>query len=294
VCGFTDPHRAKAGFGNEPFKNDPGEIRYDPQKVIVPYHLPDRPEVRAELAEYYQSVSRLDRGVGMVIEALRAAGQLDNTLIIFLSDNGIPFPGAKTTLYAAGVHLPLIVSAPGGPRGRSNNAIVSWIDVAPTILDWTKAKGPTYKLPGKSLLPILEQDNPKGWDSAFGSHQFHEITMYYPMRSLVTPRYKYILNLAPEREFPLPSDLWGSATWQGIRERKDAMLGQRRVADFLKRPREELYDLSKDPNELRNLAADASHQEALRDLRARLRAWQQETNDPWMILYREEDRKFNK
>jgi N-sulfoglucosamine sulfohydrolase len=294
VYGFVDPHRAKVGFGNEAFSRDPAEVRYDPKKVIVPYHLPDRPEVRAELAEYYQAVTRMDRGVGLLLEVLRETGQLDSTLIIFVSDNGIPFPGAKTTLYAAGVHLPLIVSMPGGPRRRTNNGLASWVDIAPTVLDWTKAKGPKYKLPGKSLLPVLDDDNPKGRDAVFGSHQFHEVTMYYPMRSMVTQRYKYILNLAPEREFPFPSDLWASATWQGLRERGDKVMGQRPVADFLKRPREELYDLSKDANELRNLAGEAGSAEVLRDLRRRLRAWQEETADPWTILYRGEDKKYNR
>lgn len=294
VCGYTDPHRAKKGFANEGFVNDPAEVKYDPAKVIVPYHLPDQPEVRAELAEYYQSVSRMDRGVGQLLEMLRSEGLLEDTLILFVSDNGIPFPGAKTTLYAAGVHLPLIVHAPGGPAGRANNALASFVDITPTILDWAGAKGPKYKLPGRSLLPILNDDNPKGWDAVYGSHQFHEITMYYPMRSITTRTHKLILNLDHAKEFPLPSDLWGSFTWQGIRQRKDNNMGQRTVAAFLKRPREELFDLTKDPNELKNVAGDPAYAQVLADLRARLRAWQQETNDPWTILYREEKASFNK
>jgi N-sulfoglucosamine sulfohydrolase len=294
VMGFGDPHRAAKGFGNQPFAKDPAEVSYDPQKVIVSYHLPDQPEVRQELADYYQSVTRMDRGVGLLLEVLRQAGQLDNTLIIFVSDNGIPFPGAKTTLYSSGVHLPLIVSCPGMPKGKSNNALVSYIDLTPTILDWAKAKGPGYKLPGRSLLPILGQEDAKGWDEVFGSHQFHEITMYYPMRSVTTRQHKYILNLAHQLEYPQPSDLWGSATWQGIRQRGDKMLGQRSVADYLHRPREELYDLTKDPNELKNLAGDPGHAEVLTRLRERIRAWQMETGDPWTILYREEKASFNR
>jgi N-sulfoglucosamine sulfohydrolase len=294
VYGFVDPHRSKEGFGNELFPKDPDEVRYDPKKVLVPPHLPDRPEVRLELAEYYQSVTRMDRGVGLLQEELREAGRLEDTLIIFVSDNGIPFPGAKTTLYAAGVHLPLIVAGPGVPGGRSNNALVSWVDIAPTVLDWAKAKGPAYRLPGRSFLPILGEENPKGWDTVFGSHQFHEITMYYPMRSLTTRTHKYILNLAPSQPFPFPSDLWASATWQGIRKRGDKIMGGRDVATFLQRPKEELYDLTKDPHELRNVAADPAYGEVLADLRRRLRAWQNETGDPWTILYREEDPKYNR
>ncbi len=288
VMGYTDTHRAAKGFGNEAFAKDANEVRFDPKQVPVPPFLPDRPEVRDELAEYYQSMARLDRNVGMLMDVLREMGVLDETLIIFVSDNGIPFPGAKTTQYAAGLHLPLIVSCPGQPKGRTNNAMASWVDVAPTILDWAGAKGPSYKLPGRSLLPILAEDNPKGWDTVYGSHQFHEITMYYPMRSIRTRTHSYILNLANGLEGPLASDLWGSKTWQGILKRGDTMMGQKSVKEFLFRPREELYDLTKDPHELKNVAADSAYADVLRDLRQRLRTWQDETNDPWTILYRNE------
>jgi N-sulfoglucosamine sulfohydrolase len=289
VYAFSDPHRAAKGFANEKFARDPAEVRYDPGKVVVPYHLPDTPEVRRDLAEYYQSVSRMDRGVGLLLDVLRAAGQLDDTLIIFISDNGIPFPGAKTTLYAAGIHLPLIMSCPDTPPGRTSDVLVSYVDLAPTILDWAQVKGPKYQLPGRSLLPLLRGAKDTGRDTVFASHQFHEITMAYPMRALITPKYKLIVNLTPDREYPLASDLWGSPSWQGIRKRGDKMMGQRSVQAFLRRPTEELYDLTRDPNELHNLAADPAHAEALADLRRRLRAWQRATNDPWTILYREEN-----
>ena len=294
VMGYQDPHRAGKGFGNEPFAGAPNEVKYDPKKVIVPYHLPDCEAVRQDLAEYYQSVARMDRGVGYLIEALRELGQLDDTLIIFISDNGIPFPGAKTTLYNSGINLPLIVAGPGLPQGKTNNGLVSYIDLTPTILDWTKSPGPKYKLPGKSILPIVKDENAKGWDAVFGSHQFHEITMMYPMRTIVTPKYKLIVNLDHQKDYPFASDLWGSPSWQHIRKTGEKMMGQRSVAAYVHRPKEELYDLTGDPNELKNLAADPAHAKTLDDLRQRLRAWQVETNDPWTILYREEKATFNK
>lgn len=96
VVGFTDPHRAGPGsFANEKFARDPAEVRFEPDSIKVPYHLPDTPSVRKDLAEYYQSVARLDRGVGQVLKAIADAGELDQTLIIFISDNGIPFPARK-------------------------------------------------------------------------------------------------------------------------------------------------------------------------------------------------------
>lgn len=189
------------------------------------------------------------------------------------------------------------MAGPGLPQGRTNNALVSYIDLTPTILDWAKTKTPSYKqtkLYGKSILPIVNDDNPKGWDTVFASHQFHEITMMYPMRTIVTPKYKLIVNLDHQKDYPFASDLWGSPSWQHIRKTGEKMMGQRTVAAYLQRPKEELYDLTSDPNELKNLAADPAHGATLANLRQRLRAWQVETNDPWTILYREEKATYNR
>jgi N-sulfoglucosamine sulfohydrolase len=289
LVGFTDPHRAAKGFANDgKYPAEVPAIKFDPKTLPLPYFLPDQPEVRAELAEYYQSVARLDDGVGRVLKVLEDAKKLDDTLVIFLSDNGIPFPGAKTTLYDSGLHLPLIVRKPGQKAGVVNSAMVNWTDIAPTILDWCgvkpapvgkKASGPA----GKSFLAILEEEKPAGWDVVYGSHQFHEITMYYPMRMVRTREFKYILNLAYPLEYPHASDLWGSDTWQGILKRGDTMMGSRAVKAFLNRPKEELYDLTADPNELKNLASDPAHAKTLADLRVKLAAWREKTNDPWLI-----------
>ncbi|HEY1188810.1 MAG TPA: hypothetical protein VGE74_14240, partial [Gemmata sp.] len=167
-------------------------------------------------------------------------------------------------------------------------AMASWTDVAPTVLDWCGVKpAPVGKkeapLAGRSLLPVLETENADGWDAVFASHQYHEVTMYYPMRAVRTRTHKYILNLAHPLEFPSASDLWGSDMWQGVLKRKDKMMGQRTVSAFLKRPKEELYDLTTDPNELKNLATDAGRAEVLNDLRAKLADWRKKTNDPWLV-----------
>ncbi|MCS6851203.1 MAG: sulfatase [Gemmataceae bacterium] len=288
VVGFADPHRSGKGFGNEQTYQDVPEVRYDPKEVRVPPFLPDTPEVREELAEYYQAVSRLDFNVGQILDALRQTNHLDDTLIIFLSDNGIPFPGAKTTQYDPGLHLPLLILSPNqSRRGLSNEAMVSFVDIAPTILDWAGVK-PPYPLPGRSILPILEDEHPKGWDTVFGSHVFHEITNYYPMRMVRTRQYKYILNLAHPLPFPFASDLYASRTWQGIVQRGDKMLGRRPVQDYLQRPREELYDLTKDPLEVKNVAGDPQYAKVLAELRAQVKEWQERTKDPWLVKYRYE------
>jgi N-sulfoglucosamine sulfohydrolase len=289
LVGFTDPHRAAKGFANEnKYPASVPAVKFDPKALPVPYFLPDQPEVRAELAEYYQSVARLDHGVGLVLKELADAKKLDDTLVIFLSDNGIPFPGAKTTLYDPGIHLPLLVRKPGQRPGVVCGAMASWTDIAPTILDWCGVKPqPVGKketpLPGRSLLPVLEKETAEGWDTVFASHQFHEVTMYYPMRVVRTRTHKYILNLAHPLEFPHASDLWGSPTWQGVLKRGDAKMGERDVKAYLHRPKEELYDLTNDPHELKNLAKDPAHAKTLEELRAKLADWRKRTNDPWLV-----------
>jgi N-sulfoglucosamine sulfohydrolase len=251
----------------------------------VPAFLPDNPGTRAELAEYYEAANRLDQGIGFMIDVLRQTGELENTLIVFLSDNGMAFPNAKTNLYDAGSRLPLIVRSPDqSRRGLVNNAMVSWTDLMPTFLNWAGAKGPEYPLHGRSWLPVLEQENPQGWDSVYYSHTFHEITMYYPTRGVRTREYKYLRNLFPELEFPHASDLWDSKTWQSVRRNERALLGKRPVSAYLRRKGEELYDLRKDPDEVDNLAASPDHTAVLAQMRAQVDAFRKETADPWTIL----------
>jgi N-sulfoglucosamine sulfohydrolase len=287
IVGFTDPHRAGKGFGNDKPYQSVREVMYDPKDVVVPYFLPDQPEVRQELAEYYQAVSRLDHGVGVMLETLRKTGRADSTLVLFLSDNGIPFPGAKTTQYDPGLRLPLLISSPVQKRrGVVNQAMVHWVDIMPTILEWAGVKA--LPLHGRSLLPILEEEQPKGWDAVFGSHVFHEITNYYPMRTIRTRTHKYILNLASPLPFPFASDLYGSQSWQGVLRRGDKLMGSRSVEAYVQRPREELYDLVKDPQELKNVAGDADEAAVLKELRGRLRDWQERTRDPWIVKHRYE------
>jgi N-sulfoglucosamine sulfohydrolase len=282
--GFHEPHRAGKGFGNERAKGVPPE-RYEPKDVRLPYFLPDIPEAREEIAEYAQAVSRMDRGVGLVLDALREAKQEANTLVVFLSDNGIPFPGAKTTQYEAGLRLPLLISSPAAKRrGTVTSAMVNWADLAPTALDWAGVKAPV-EMPGRSILPVLEEEAPKGWDTVFGSHVFHETQMYYPMRTIRTRTHKLILNLAHPLEFPFASDLFASKTWQAVRSQGLKMMGERSVAAYVHRAREELFDLEKDPNELVNLAGDPKQADVLADLRTRLKEWQEKTKDPWLSKY---------
>lgn len=282
TVGYSDPHRAPENFGNTRAWPRVTPVKYDPAKIDVPSHLPDIPAVRSDLAQYYESVSRLDSGVGMLMDALARTGHAEDTLVIFLSDNGRPFPGAKTNLYGPGLHLPLIVYAPGAKRGAVNEAMVSWTDVAPTVLDWAGAKRPDYILPGRSLLPLLGARNAAGWDRIFASHEFHEINQYYPMRAIRTRTHSYIQNLAWQLPYPIAGDIAESPSWKAIAADPSIKLGKRTQAAYTQRPAEELYDLRNDPDELVNLAKDPSQRAVLEQLRNDLAKFRSDTKDPWL------------
>ena len=331
--GTLEGHPLKPNpFGNHVQYPEIEDVRYFEPNLTVPPHLPDLPETRAELAQYYQAISRTDAGLARLIEVLKETGQYENTLIIFGADNGMAWPAAKTTLYEPGLRLPLIVRSPDQKkRGVTSEALVSWVDLTPTILDFaqvppvmappfragdpesgappaTAAKGDApkgagkkggkqqggkkqpdglvkYEFHGRSFLPVMEGNQPAGWDVVFASHQFHEITNYYPMRMVRTDRYKLILNLAHQLPYPFASDLFASATWQATLKSERSHYGKRKINEYIFRPRYELYDLQKDPHEIANLAEDPGYKTVLSDLMGRLKEYQKNTRDPWFSKY---------
>ncbi len=265
--GFGDPHRAGKGFANEGNYPNVKKNVYSPADVIVPPFLPDKPEVRRELAEYYQAIDRLDQGVGFLLDALESSGRAKDTLVIYMSDHGMPFTGAKGSPYDSGLRCPLIIRTPElKRRGIVNQALTHWPDIAPTVLDWM-GLGQAQQRHGRSLLPILEQENPAGRDEFFFSHTFHEVNNYYPFRGVRTRTHKYVRTLYPELQMPVPSDLFASTSWQGTLKRGDAVMGQRKTASVLHHAAEELYNLESDPNETTNIAGAP----AAADLVARFR-----------------------
>lgn len=293
TIGFIDPHRdrTRGGFGN-PHQYDP-RIRpgaYGTDSVEVPPFLSDTPGARLELAEYYNSIHRLDQGIGFVLNALADSGLTSSTLVIFLSDNGPPFMNSKTTLYDAGVQLPLIIKHPERQPAVSS-AMVSYIDILPTILEFVDhpaKQDPTHKRIGRSLLLNLgsASDDDK-FDRVFGSHTFHEVTNYWPTRFIRDRKYKYHRNLAWRLDFPFASDIYGSLSWEDVRNSHDGeiLVGKRKLKDYFFRGPEELYDLENDPLEVNNLAGHPDHQKLLERMRMTLEEWQRRTEDPW--LYRD-------
>ena len=314
----SDPHRSGRGetgpefrpdlFGNRHGKGYPGveTVKYSPEEVIVPDYLPDTPVCRKELVEYYQSVSRIDQGLGRLIEILKKSGKWENTVFIYTADHGIAFPGAKTTTYDPGLRVPFIVRDPEmEKRGTDNNAMISFVDLTPTILDYAgglnsktgKLKNPIYrktrknkkveyKFHGRSFRPVLKNPSAKGWDQIFASHTFHEITMYYPMRVVRDRKYKLIWNIAHQLPYPFASDLWDSPSWQAQYQKgPDANYGKRTVHQYIHRPRFELFDIESDPDESLNLADDPKYHDVLVSYQQKLKDFQQKTKDPWILKW---------
>ncbi len=295
-----DPHRGNVVLPNgrpsfetypapNPFGNRaagyPGvvEVKYRPSDVRVPTFLPDTPECRAELAEYYQAVSRLDQGVGRLMQLLKDTGQYERTLIVYLSDNGVAFPGAKTTLYDPGTRLPLIVRMPGRQRpGVVQEAMVTWADLAPTLLEVAGAAALADDFDGRSFRAGLDGGPLPGWDATYASHSSHEITMYYPMRSVRTRRHKLIYNVAPGLAFPFALDLIQSPTWISVQQSGAEVFGRRPIAQFIRRPQFELYDLALDPDEVVNRAEAPEYQTIKRELLEQLKRFQAASKDPWI------------
>ena len=299
TVGYIDPHRdmsQRAGFGNRDSGYDERikDKKYSPSEVEVPEYLSDLPEVRTELAEYYRSIHRLDQGIGLVLEKLKSTDVENDTMVIFLSDNGPPFPNSKTTLYDAGVRLPLLIRQPGAIPGIRNPNFVSWVDILPTMLDWTgnsqlNAKEASRRR-GRSILPIMSSSGEvQSWDRVYGSHTFHEITNFWPTRFIRMKRFKYHRNVAWKLDFTLAADLYASLSWDGMRNSAEktgeAMIGPRKLRDYIRRPPEELYDLDADLAEVKNLANEEDYQDTVKELRSDLERWQLVTRDPF--LYRD-------
>ena len=331
--GTSDPHRGGGKdktserelkpdlFGNKP--NDGShdgvdEVFYDPADVPIPHFLPDTPETREELAQYYQSCSRIDQGVARLVEILKEADVYDKTMIVFTSDHGMAFSGGKTTVFEAGLRVPFVVRNPYEQnRGVRSKAMISHIDITPSLLDFAgglnhKVNGPKNWVDpdkfwrergenlkenrngghkfrsyhGKSWVPILGDADAEHWETIFASHTFHEIQMYYPMRVVRDKEYKLIWNIAHGLPYPFASDLWAASSWQAqFKKGMGAPYGQKTVGDYIHRPQFELYNIADDPYESENLAIKTEYAEILEKYQAKLKEFQKKMDDPWIMKW---------
>ena len=266
-----DPHR-----GYEKGAFDPPHA---PEDVTVPPYLPDTPEVREDLALYYDAIARLDSQVGEVLDALEAEDLLDNTLVLFLADNGRPFPRDKTTCYEGGLRTPLLVRYPPLVKGGSvTGSLVSAVDIAPTLLELAGVPAPdTFQ--GESFVPILRDPSANVRTHAFAEHNWHVFSACE--RAVISDRFNYIRNWRPDLPATPPPDIGKSPTWEAMRKLRAAgkLLPEQEACFVAPRPEEELYDTEKDPYALKNLAQDPQYAPVMEEMRTALAAWQRETGD---------------
>ncbi len=308
--GPTNTHRAwQQGSGKALWDIDPESLRGK-----LPPFLPDVPEVREDIADYLGEVAALDGAIGAVIDELKKSGEYDNTLILISGDHGAPgFPNGKCNLYTFGTGVSLSISGPGVRGGRVVDDFVNLTDLAPTILEAARVPVPAV-VTGRSLWPLLRSEKSgqvdPAWTWTVTGRERHvaearEGFLPYPQRAIHSGRYLYIINFKPDRDpmgrinppdagegGPTPDqilrdtraaipDMDAGPTKSWLIRNRDTPLGKPFFDKaFGKRPREELYDLSKDPYETINLAADPSFSAIRKELETKLLAELQRTGDP--------------
>jgi N-sulfoglucosamine sulfohydrolase len=287
--GSYDAHRG--------YKKDSGlNSGMDPENVQVPPHLPDDPVVRNDILDYYYEVQRWDRLVGNALSILEKAGELDNTLVVVTSDNGMPFPRAKATLYDYGTRMPLAIRWPEGisKPDRKFDGFVHLSDMAPTFLEAAGLTPPVI-MTGRSLIDAFSQTKAAPRDAAFTAMERHDGCRKggkgYPCRALRTQEFLYIRNYEPDRWPAGNPDAKYCARGMPFGEvdpapSKTLLLEKKDVYEkyytlaFGKRSNEELYDLRSDPGQINNVAADPDYKKTRNKLAARLQEYTARTGDP--------------
>ena len=238
------------------------------------------PDVREQMAGYYNGIARVDAGVSMVLELLKKTGHADDTLVIFVGDHGAPFPRAKNSTYESGLKVPFLVRWPDQTVAHKDERLVSTIDLMPTILDAAGIEVPAG-LPGASLRPLMKGGEAR-WRTTLGAeNNAHGAESWFPQRTIRDARYKLIYTVNPGKNPKPVGD--GGTPWRdfvrGAMKDKDS-LAARVFATQLDVPAWQLYDLQKDPHEFDNLAGRAELVAVEQKLRAQLFEWRVQTRDP--------------
>jgi arylsulfatase A-like enzyme len=270
--GFTDPHR---DYQDSIFSAD----SQSPEDVMVrPYWVDDLP-TRKDLANYYDEIRRMDQQIGYYVASLKEKNLLENTIIIFISDNGAPFPREKGTVYDAGIKTPLVIHWPGtiNPNQRTD-ALISVVDLAPSLLQLIGLK-PTEEMQGLPIENLFGNGETESRDYIFAERNWHNCDEH--IRSVRTDRYKLIKNAYLELPHGTAADISSSPTFKSLlasKQENQLNTAQLRLFEY-PRPEYELYDLQNDPYELNNLAAKDSLATIREELKEVLATWMQETND---------------
>jgi N-sulfoglucosamine sulfohydrolase len=294
LINIADPHKP---FHAEGKRGETIPDRHTPTRVFTPNNMPvpgflfDDPVVRKELAHYYSSVRRADDGVGHVLQALEDSGEVENTLVMFLSDHGMPLPFAKTQLYHHSTHTPLIFRWPGVTTAGSvdDRHMVSAVDFLPTLLDVTGISHPDG-LDGRSFAPLLRGQIQDGRHVVIKEYNENAGASRDPMRAVQTKHLLYLFNPWSNGERVMATATTGTPTYRRMAElaQTDKRIAARHDL-YQHRVVEELYDVENDPDCLVNLIDDPARRQELIDLRKSLEAWMVETGDHMLEAFRQRE-----
>ena len=292
MANSHDPHRPFAGAESPGFLRKspfpPPTRTYRPDEITVPDFLPDLPDVRKELAQYYTSAHRCDQTIGEILRALKESGLAENTLVMFVSDNGISLPFGKSNCYLTSTRTPWLVRWPGkikpGLVDREN--FISGIDFMPTILAAAGLPIPPGT-DGRSFLPLLADGQQSGRDHIFTCYNEAFGNAAYPMRCLQDKRFGYIFNAWSDGKKKYETEGMSGLTFKAM---KHAAVADKTIAGrvelLVHRVPEELYDFAADPGALHNLIAEPGYQDQLQQMRQQMQTWMEQTQDPLLPKYR--------
>jgi len=282
VINLTRTHESKIRVPEEQFaaitKNLTAEQRHDPALAPLPPIYPDTPVIRRDIARYYDLISAMDRQVAEILRQLDDDGLRENTIVIFWSDHGRGLPRYKRWVYDTGLHVPMIVRWPGVLAPKSvDDRLISFIDFAPTVLSLAGVPIPKH-MQGRAFL-----GDQTGADREYIYAARDRMDETYDIiRAVRDVRYKYIRNYEPYKPYAQTISYGEEMpTMQELRRLHAAgkLTGPQRLFFADTKPVEELYDTQTDPYEIRNLANDPSHSEALHRLRLAHELWRKETAD---------------
>lgn len=262
--------------------------KFDPAKISLPPNAVDNQKTRTEFSKYLAEIKELDNEVGSVMEVLKNSGKLDNTLVIFLGEQGPQLPFGKWTCYNYGQHSAFIARYPSKiTANTTSSALVQYEDVLPTLIDFAGATS-VQGLDGTSCLDALYGKKPDHRQWAYGIHNNYPEGSGYPIRSIQDKRYKLIVNLTPDVEYYCKyinnpantTSMW--ATWLTTTQTNPSALFL--TNRYVNRPAVEFYDLENDYWELNNLAGRPEYAERISLMRAELDKWMQQQGDKGALL----------
>jgi len=262
---------------------------FDLDKLELPSYLVDTPQTRESYSRYLAEIEFLDKRIESWLELLAESGQVDNTLVLFTSEQGGQWPGAKWTLWNEGVHTGLIARWPGHIQpGSRTDALVQYEDILPTLVDLAGGQPETYDFDGESFLSVLLEERNTHREYAYFMHNNIPEGSSYPSRGVTDGRYYYINNLQSEKLYiqkyimgrPNRNPYW--ETW--LFASAENKFSESIVERYMIRPREELYDLENDRYQMDNLVEDPDYQEHVLRLNHALMNWMHEQDDPGIKL----------